>query len=118
MSDMRLKTYRAVILVFFFIFLGVLVWGSWRRSIFIEFPQLWGYLWMKLTLFDFYTGIFLFSSWVCLRERNILRSAIWIIAFVALGNLMTLFYVYLALRTVRTSADLVHFFLGRSAPSV
>ncbi|MBF0504757.1 MAG: DUF1475 family protein [Candidatus Omnitrophica bacterium] len=53
--------------------------------------------WFTTTLVDFYFNIFIISSWVVYRERNLLASVLWIIAFICLGSIATAFYVFIQL---------------------
>ena len=67
---------------------------------------------MGLVLADFYLGILLVSLWVIWRERSAWRSALWIIAFVGMGNIATYAYVIWALRNVASAHDMARFFHG------
>ena len=53
--------------------------------------------WFATTLVDFYFNIFIISAWVVYRERNLLASIIWIVAFICLGSIATAFYVCIQL---------------------
>ena len=53
--------------------------------------------WFTTTLVDFYFNIFIISAWVVYRERALLASVIWIIAFICLGSIATAFYVFIQL---------------------
>jgi len=68
---------------------------------------------MGLVLADLYLGILLVSLWVIWRERSAWRSALWIVAFVGMGNIATYAYVVWALRGVTSGRDLTRFFHGR-----
>lgn len=68
---------------------------------------------MGLVLADLYLGILLVSLWVIWRERSAWRSALWIAAFVGMGNIATYAYVIWALRGVSSGRDLTRFFHGR-----
>lgn len=68
---------------------------------------------MGLVLADLYLGILLVSLWVIWRERSAWRSALWITAFVGMGNIATYAYVIWALRGVSSARDLTQFFHGR-----
>lgn len=53
--------------------------------------------WFRTTLVDFYFNIAILSAWVIYTEANVLRSLLWIVAFVFLGSIATCFYVFLRL---------------------
>ncbi|MCX5661341.1 MAG: DUF1475 family protein [Planctomycetota bacterium] len=61
--------------------------------------------WGVVSLFDVYTGLCLFSGWVAQRERHGWAAAIWIIGFMLLGNVLTAFYVLLALAQAKGSKE-------------
>lgn len=51
--------------------------------------------WFWTTLVDFYFNIAIISLWVIYKEANALRSILWIAAFIFLGSVATMFYVFL-----------------------
>jgi hypothetical protein len=57
--------------------------------------------WFKTTLVDFYFNITIISSWVIYKENNLLRSILWVTAFILLGSIATGFYVFLQLNSLR-----------------
>lgn len=67
---------------------------------------------MGLVLADFYLGIALIALWVVWRERRLWVAALWIVAFVGMGNIATYAYVIWALRVVGSESDMVRFFHG------
>ena len=53
--------------------------------------------WFRTTLVDFYFNITIISAWVVYKENNLLKSVLWIVAFILLGSIATAFYVFLQL---------------------
>ena len=76
--------------------------------------EVWRYDWFKVTVFDLYVGLFLFSLWVFLRE-SFSTAFIWTIGFLILGNFLTLIYIILSLNTLKSKNDLKSWFLGKMA---
>jgi len=66
--------------------------------------------WGQLSLVDVYIGFFLFAGWIIYREKSFVRSAIWIILLIVLGNLTACLYVLIALQT--SENDWRKFWLG------
>lgn len=112
-----LLIYRTVLVLFILWLLYAILWASFQQSLFAEFARLWAEPWMKVTLLDFYLGIFLFTSWVAYRERSVIKTAIWLVAFVFLGNLATLAYVFLILGRVKDFNELPTVLLNRPSSS-
>ena len=69
--------------------------------------------WGIVSLVDVYVGFILFSGWIVYREKSPLRSAIWVIAVMVLGNLTASLYALIALITSR--GDWRRFWMGRRA---
>jgi hypothetical protein len=69
--------------------------------------------WGRVSLVDLYTGFVLLSMWIVYRENSALRSVIWIVLLMTLGNLTAALYVLLALQASR--GDARKFFMGARA---
>lgn len=67
--------------------------------------------WGIVSLVDVYVGFVLFSGWIVYRERSLLRSAVWIILVMVLGNFTASLYALIALLTCR--GDWKRFWMGR-----
>lgn len=63
--------------------------------------------WGRLTLIDLYIGLLLFSVYVIWRERSAGSSALWIAAFLVLGNLATAAYLVRAAFDAESVDDLM-----------
>ena len=66
--------------------------------------------WGIVSLVDVYIGFVLFSGWIVYRERSAVRSTIWVILVMILGNLTTGLYVLIALLSSR--GDWGRFWMG------
>ena len=69
--------------------------------------------WGIVSLVDVYVGFVLFSGWIVYREKSFLRSAVWIILVMILGNFTASLYVLIALLT--SGGDWKRFWMGRRA---
>jgi len=69
--------------------------------------------WGIVSLVDVYVGFILFSAWIIYREKSLLRSTIWVIAVMVLGNLTASLYALIALITSR--GDWRRFWMGNRA---
>ncbi|MBN1314853.1 MAG: DUF1475 family protein [Anaerolineales bacterium] len=66
--------------------------------------------WGVVSLVDVYVGFILFSGWIAYREKSLLRSVIWILMVMILGNFTASLYALIALLTSR--GDWKRFWLG------
>ncbi|MBN1122408.1 MAG: DUF1475 family protein [Anaerolineae bacterium] len=66
--------------------------------------------WGQLSLVDVYIGFFLFAGWIIYREKSFVRSTMWIVLLMVLGNLTACLYVLIALQTSKN--DWRKFWLG------
>lgn len=69
--------------------------------------------WGIVSLVDVYVGFVLFSGWIVYREKSLLRSAVWIILVMVLGNLTASLYALVALLT--SGGDWKRFWMGKRA---
>jgi hypothetical protein len=69
--------------------------------------------WGQLSLTDVYVGFLLFSGWIIFRERSFLRSLVWIVLVLVLGNAISCLYVLVALW--QSDGDWHRFWFGRRA---
>lgn len=92
----------------------LIVVSSLEMSLADGIRSLWATWWGRTTLFDFYGGILIIAAWIWWRERSPLRSAVWTVALIGLGNLASLAYVALA---AIGSRDVRSLLLGRRAHS-
>lgn len=69
--------------------------------------------WGRVSLVDLYTGFILFSMWIVYRENSTLRSVIWVVLMMTLGNLTAALYIFLALQA--SGGDWRKFFMGARA---
>ena len=81
---------------------ALIVKASFEKSLATIFVTLLSDTWGIVTLIDLYAGFFVVAAWIAAIERNALRSLLWLIALLCLGNLATLVYVALRARRART----------------
>lgn len=72
-------------------------------------------LWGRVLLVDVYLGFALFGAWIGWRERLTFAGMTWIVALLALGNIIACLYVVQAWWRAYGDADA--FWHGRRAPS-
>lgn len=89
--------------------LRVLVWlGLVVMGAVLIYALRYGYVWSQLTAIgsipwgqvvfvDLYLGFALFGAWIVWRETAGLAAALWIVALLALGNLVSCIYILHAL---------------------
>ena len=85
----------------------VIFWAQTQVSIFDSpIPQLpWG----VVSLVDLYAGFTIFGLWIAYKETP-LKTFIWIIGLIFLGNLATAVYVIYSIN--KSKGDIKLFFLG------
>ncbi len=89
----------------------MILWGSNQESIIEAFSRLFPETWFKITLFDLYLGLILFSLWVLVREP-FWKAALWIIGFIFLGNFLTAIYTIWSLNRLKKETKLSDWFVG------
>ena len=70
---------------------------SFQSNLLEVLPQLNAQPWFTTTMVDFYFNITIISSWVIYKEKNLLIALMWVIGFICLGSIATLFYVLIQL---------------------
>jgi hypothetical protein len=89
---------------------GAIAYGFGWGDFWAEGRALLAMPWGAVSLVDVYVGFFLFAGWILFREGMGLRSCLWILLVLILGNLVSCIYV---LRAVAGSAgDWHRFWLG------
>jgi hypothetical protein len=69
--------------------------------------------WGIVSLVDVYVGFVLFSGWIVYREKSLLRSAVWIVLVMILGNFTASLYALIAL--LASKGDWQRFWMGMRA---
>lgn len=69
--------------------------------------------WGQLSLTDVYVGFLIFAGWIIFREQSFIRSLIWIIVLLILGNVIACLYIFIALW--QCDGDRHKFWFGRRA---
>jgi hypothetical protein len=82
----------------FLIMLGMLIYGFTMGDFSGEGKILLGLPWGQISLVDIYIEFILVCAWIIHREKNIIKSLIWVILVLTLGSMVSCFYVFLALK--------------------
>jgi hypothetical protein len=90
---------------------GTLIHGFMQGDFWSEGRVLTSMPWGRVSLVDVYVGFFLFAGWVIYRESSVLRSGLWILLILVLGNFISCMYAFLALRS--SQGDWRRFWMGR-----
>ena len=106
-----MKVAKAISLVGFLAMSATLVYAFVAGDFSAEGAWITAHPWGQVSLVDLYVGFVIFSLWIVYRERSLLRSAMWVVLMMGLGNWTAALYVYLALHT--SGGDWRHFWLGR-----
>jgi hypothetical protein len=69
--------------------------------------------WGIVSMVDLYTGFILFSGWIVFREKNLLRTVIWVILMMVFGFFTASLYALIALLTC--NGDWKRFWMGTRA---
>lgn len=79
----------------------VTTWASLDRNVFVAAADLWSDPWGRATLFDTYFAFLAVWVWIAWRERTPLRSALWLVLLLTLGNIAIALYFLVALFRLR-----------------
>jgi len=71
--------------------------ASLKQSLWDSWPGLRAQPWAIATLFDAYFGFLTFFVWVVFKESSAMRSAIWFVMIMCLGNMAMAAYVLILL---------------------
>ena len=108
-----MKLARILALFGLLIMAGAISYGFIIGDFNAEGSKLLAMPWGRVSLIDVYVGFAIFSGWIIYREKSALRSIIWIIAMIVLGNLTACLYLSLALW--RSNNDWKRFWQGHRA---
>ena len=98
-----MKLARVLALLGFLVMLATLTYGFVVGDFGAEGSILLSLAWGKVSLIDAYVGFLVFSGWIVYREKSVMRSIIWVILMLVLGNLTSCLYVLLALHESKGS---------------
>jgi hypothetical protein len=88
----------------------VVVTTSMQSNLFKEWDFLGGIPWMRATLWDFYTNVFVIFVWVCYKERSVTLKIIWLILLVILGSIASCAFVLIQLFKLKSTDGLKELF--------
>ena len=89
---------------------AVLIYGFTVGNFGEEGSVLLSMPWGIVSMVDLYVGFTLFSGWIIYREKSLVRSIVWVILMMVLGNFTAALYALIALITSRGSWE--RFWLG------
>jgi hypothetical protein len=78
---------------------GALIYGFTLGDFNGEGKVLLSMPWGIVSLVDVYVGFILFSCWVVYREKSLVRSIVWVVLVMVLGNFTASLYTLIALIT-------------------
>jgi len=84
----------------------VTIYASVHTPIWQLSPSLTSDRWFQATLLDAYFGFLTFFVWVVYKEASIVRSILWFVLIMLLGNIAMAIYALLQLGKVPASAPL------------
>ena len=94
---------------------GVLIYGFAVGDFGGEGKVLLSMPWGIVSLVDVYVGFALFSCWIVYREKSLLRSVVWVVLVMVLGNFTASLYALIALLT--SGGDWQRFWMGQRSSS-
>ncbi len=97
----------------FLIFLALIIFGVTARDFSAEGSVLLSVFWGKFTMLDIYAAFLVIFIWVVIRERSILKSALWFVLIMLGGSMSICLYLFVALMTSKD--DLRILLLGKRA---
>jgi hypothetical protein len=105
-----MKLAKAVAVLCALAMASVLIYGFTVGDFMREGNMLLSMPWGIVSLVDVYVGFILFCGWIVYREQSVVRSIVWVVLVLILGNLVASLYVLIAL--VRSKGDWGRFWLG------
>ena len=89
---------------------GILIYGFTVGDFGGEGKVLLSMPWGIVSLVDVYVGFILFSGWIVYREKSLIRSIVWVLLVMILGNFTASLYTLIALLT--SGGDWERFWMG------
>ena len=80
----------------FIVMLAMLIYGFTIGDFSGEGKILLGMPWGQISLVDIYIEFIIVCSWIAYREKNIVKSIVWITLILTLGSMMSCLYIFLA----------------------
>ena len=85
---------------------GVIIWASVESNLIQGIEKLASLRWGIATFTDFYIGATFVGVWIGVMEKSVPRGIAWTLAVYILGNLVTLAYVALRVKTSNRFTDI------------
>ena len=109
-AHVTVRTIRTVAVAGLAAMVAALVYGIGAGGLIEDGMRIVSLPWGLVALLDIYVGFFLFSCWIAYREPRPGIAAIWIVALMSLGNLVSCLYVLWAAQ--RSKGDAASFWMG------
>ena len=108
-----MKMAKVVALLGVLVMASILVYGFTVGDFGGEGQVLLSMPWGIVSLVDVYIGFILFSGWIVYREKSLVRSAVWIVLVMILGNFTASLYTLIAL--LNSGGDWKRFWMGKKS---
>ena len=108
-----MRTLQWTAFTLFLVMTAGLTYGLTVGEFWEEGGQITDLIWGNLTLLDFYIGVAFICMWIAFREVSWIRSLVWILFVIGLGNWTVSLYVFLAARS--SEGNWKRFFFGNRA---
>jgi hypothetical protein len=92
---------------------GIILFAFATGDFATEGSTLLSMAWGQVSMVYLYVGFILFSGWIIYREKSLVRSIVWVLFMMTMGNLTASLYALIALLTC--GGDWKRFWLGRNA---
>ena len=104
MNSQRLRVFLKILFGFMAVFMFYLVIATSLKSDLFSLPTVVvNEPWFHTTLVDFYFLVTILAVWVIYKEKSLVRSISWIIAFICLGSIAAALYVFVQLMQLKPS---------------
>lgn len=114
MASQRLRGVLKILFGFMTAFMVYLVIATSLKSDLFALPEaVVTEPWFQTTLVDFYFLIIILAVWVIYKEKSLVCSVAWIIAFICLGSIAAAFYVFVQLMQLKPGDDFEKVLLPR-----
>ena len=95
------------------IMLYVTISASLHQDLISATRQLWPDPWFRATLADAYCGFLFFWLWVAWREQSLVKSILWFVLIMTLGNIAMAGYLLLQVRRIQPGEGIESLLLRR-----
>lgn len=94
---LSINTVKFLLIIVWVWMVFVVINTSLQSNLFTEWHFLASIPWMRATLWDFYGNVLVIYIWLCYKEQNIFRCAVWAVLFFTLGSIASIAYLIIQL---------------------